>query len=235
MIKFILDKYRNFRQCQIAKLAYQRYENRGRLLGFDKEDWHFSERCWFLKYAMHLIKENMVVFVSVFTMIILISQIVIESSNFTSLNRPFVEVKIIGMMPDPQGRGEDSTQVWCNLIYEIENYGPVPAYNVRIAQKGLRIWSKVRGEFNETAIPGLREFIIGWLAPNARVTFPRAIIYTDAKTSTEAYNAGRTPLEIEFKILYDGPKGLLFRRQYWYLCRAQYQRGAAQVLNTYGN
>ena len=115
MIKFVFNKYRNFRHCQIAKLAYQRHKNRGGLLGFDKEDWYVSERCWLLKYIMHLTKENIVAFVSVFTMIILIFQIVIESSNFTSLNRPFVEVKIIGMMPDSIGRGEDSTQVWCNF------------------------------------------------------------------------------------------------------------------------
>lgn len=227
--------FKKLKHKEIVKLAYRRYESMGRRNGYDKEDWYATEAWWFIKSLFYLIKKNTGIVVSIFTMIILVFQIAISSSNFVSLNRPFVEVKIIGMQPDPDGRGEDASQVWCALVYMIRNYGPVPAYNVHIAKGGLRVRSARRGEFRETAIPGLTKFKIGWLAPNSETTFPRAIIYTDAKANVESYKEGLLPLEISFKMQYDGPKGLLFRRHYWYQCDVQFIRGAVQIINTAGN
>lgn len=227
--------FKKFKHEQIAKLAYHRYEYRGRVNGKDKEDWYVSESYWFLKSLFYVIKKNAGVVISIFTMIILVFQIAISSSNFVSLNRPFIEVKIIGMQPDPEGEGEDASQVWCALVYTIRNYGPIPAYNVRVAKDGLKVRSAHRGEFRETAIPGLTKFKIGWLAPNSETIFPRAIIYTDAKTNVEAYKQGSFPLEVNFKIQYEGPRGLLLRRRYWYQCDVNCIKGAVQIINTAGN
>lgn len=230
-----IKRYQRFREKQIRKLAYQRYADRGYVNSYDKEDWYIEEKFWIVKYLLYLIRGNLPFTISLLTLLILFFQIQIESSNFVSLNRPFVEVRILDIKPDPLGRGEDASQVWCHMVYNIRNFGPVPAYNVHIEKRGLRIWSKNRGEFNEDDIPGLREFNIGWLAPNDETQFPRIMTYTDSKANMEAYNKREMPLLIEYKINYDGPKGLFWRRHYWYKCSAQYEGGSVQIINTKGN
>jgi hypothetical protein len=230
----MISKYKDFRQRQISKLAYYRFLSRNKKEGQDKEDWQWAEKSWLVKYLFHLLINKIAIIISLFTIIVLCFQVSIESSNFVSLNRPFVEIRPIDIQPDSQGRGEDASQVWCYFIYNIRNFGPVPAYNVRVSKNGFLMRSKVRGEFNEEAIPGLKEFRIGWLAPNSEISFPRTIIYTDAKSSMDAYRQG-LPLEIKFKIEYDGPKGLFFKRHYWYQVEAQYKTGTMQILNTKAN
>lgn len=233
-MRFLRGVYKSFRDNQIKKHAYGRYLEKGCRNGFDKEDWCEAEKKWFLKWVRQKFRGNITLRISFFTMLILVIQIFIQSSDFTSLNRPFVEIKPIDMQKDPRGIGEDNSQIWCYLVYEIRNFGPVPAYNVHIAQNGLAVYSKTRGEFHADDIPELREFNIGWLAPKAQESFTRAIIYTDSKTSVDAYKNGKYPLEIKLRIEYDGPKGLLFRRHYWYECNAQYRANGMQILNTNG-
>ncbi|GEM_PF-4444618 len=229
-----MNWYKRNRHKIIEKIAYRRYRGRGHIHGKDKEDYYETRRAWLLKWIWPPIKSNFALIAAMITTVILIIQIIITSSNFTSLNRPFVELEIVNMLPDPEGKGEDRSQVWCELMYRIKNFGPVPAYNVHIPKKGLRIRSRERGEFNENDIPGLQDFKIGWLAPNSTRTFWKAIKYTDAKASVEKYINGTMPLEITFRVDYDGPSGMLLPRHYWYQSDVLYLKRGIVVLNTDG-
>lgn len=165
---------------------------------------------------------------SLVTAIILILTLIVQCTNFNSLNRPFVEIAPISFRCDPQEADpekEGAKNRFCNVLLRIENYGPIPAFDVQF--QGLKMGSKSRGYFSEKDpwYKEIKDFKRGWLWPRSRKVIGTGMRFVIADTTIRKYNDGEEAFEIDAKLIYSGPPLLWkwWRPRYWYSITARYK------------
>jgi hypothetical protein len=157
-----------------------------------------------------------------------ISGVVIMWHDFTLTHRPFLEIKPSGFAYDPQWRGEDESQVWCVLNFEIINHGRTPAYDVKVDRLVVALDRKID---LVKAVESEIEHICAF--PSSPLT--KSITVTNSIANTKKIIRGEESINYDIKIRYRGLKPIKEKDYYWYTFKGKFDKNKVIITDTEGN
>lgn len=128
-------------------------------------------------------------------------------------NRPFLSFLPTRFAMRFDGPGETENEVWCDLVYQLKNVGPVPAFNTRIEKFDIEV---NRGGIPKEAIPTKTEFV---------AVFPGDPLYEkrrftlDRQIAREYYN-GTQHFRVHAKVSYRSVESAK-ENPYWFEVSAE--------------
>ena len=137
------------------------------------------------------------------------------------VNRPYVDIRPVGLQCSEEADPKDPTSVFCDLFFEATNHsGQIPASEVHL--KDLKIGSESRGFFTAESVPPAfdQAAIFPQSSAGVRVRF-----VLNRTAHLERYQRGLEELLIQIEIDYTTPKAHKSLPVHWYKADWAYTRG----------
>lgn len=139
-----------------------------------------------------------------------IAKIKREYQQLTKSMTPHLEIEALGLYTDPQGRGEDPSQLWSGVIFEVSNLAHFDVKNVEIEKCDIKL---PRGLIKKDDMWGGTPILTIPKADPPNISkFSLIAPFTEAKTIIEDYKNGKQSFSVDIILAYyytsDGKKSV---------------------------